>query len=312
MTTIATLAGCAIGDALGVPFEMKNANNPLLKQWDGLFKDGSGYHRNSKAGQFSDDTQMTVALANSLVQCNGFKPEDVAQKYLAWYQSGDCRGIGSTTAGALMQLKMGRSHTESGATHSPGGRTADGNGTAMRASPIGLAYRNAPLKLMDIAASDAIITHNSKEAKVGSIAVALAVAMLANRNAKPQSVAWAITEILPSSKVKDKILRAQYWMEQGTPLDTIAAEALADIGTSGYVPETVGAAFFCLGATNNFKDCVMMAVKGGGDADTTAAIAGALAGSWYGLEGIPEEYHSVEDFDLLNDLTNQLLDLKVS
>ena len=84
--------------------------------------------------------------------------------------------------------------------------------------------------------------------------------------------------------------------------------ALAQIGTRGYVPETVGAAFYCLAVTDNFKDAVVMAVKGGGDTDTTAAICGAMAGTYYGLDGIPSEYKDqVENFELLQSLTDELI-----
>ena len=87
--------------------------------------------------------------------------------------------------------------------------------------------------------------------------------------------------------------------------------ALAEIGSSGYVPETVASAFYCLAATDNFKDCVVMAVKAGGDTDTTAAVAGALAGTYYGLEGIPEEYKGVENFELLQNLTDELINIEI-
>ena len=74
----------------------------------------------------------------------------------------------------------------------------------------------------------------------------------------------------------------------------------------------MGAAFYCLGATDNFKNAVVMAVRAGGDTDTTAAIVGALAGSYYGLEGIPSEYKDqVENFQLLQDLTDELTNIEI-
>jgi ADP-ribosyl-[dinitrogen reductase] hydrolase len=249
-----------------------------------------------------------MALAASIIEKAGFDPEHVASNYLAWYDSGNTRGIGTTTANAIVNLKMGATWQESGLKRSIDGLPAGGNGTAMRASPIGLWYRKDPEKLLASAMLDASITHNSFEPKMGSVAVALATALLANGVATPQDVCWQITDIINDSIVKEKLLLAQKWLEQGTPLDTIADEALAEIGTSGYVPETVGAAFFCLGATDNFKDAVVMAVKAGGDTDTTAAIVGALAGTYYGLDLIPSEYtETVENFELLQGLTDILV-----
>ena len=88
-------------------------------------------------------------------------------------------------------------------------------------------------------------------------------------------------------------------------------KALEEIGTSGYVADSVGAAYYCLASTSNFKDCVMMAVRGGGDTDSIAAIAGAMAGTYYGLEGISEEYKIVENFDLLQSLTDELINKEI-
>lgn len=311
MVKIATLVGCAIGDALGNPFEMWPANKPGLPEWDGTFKEGGTFWW-GQPGQYTDDTLMSIALGTSLVEFEGFSAEDVGSKYLAWMESGNTRGIGGTTARALNRLKNGATILESGVTHTPEGDPCGGNGTAMRATPIGLVYRHNLTKLMEIAIKDASITHNSLEPKVGSVAVAMATALLATRVSTPQSVCYDVSQALTDSIVKFKLELAQKWLEQGTPLDTIAAEALATIGTAGYVPETVGAAFFCLGATTNFKDAVVMAVKGGGDTDTTAAIVGAMAGTYYGLEGIPDEYKDgVENFQLLQDLTDELINIEL-
>lgn len=310
MIKIATLVGCAIGDALGNPFEMKAAISPALQKWDGQFKEGGTFWW-GQPGQYTDDTLMSMALSASLIEYQGFNPEDVASKYLAWMESGNTRGIGGTTATALTYLKLGASYLESGLSKNVDGTPVGGNGTAMRASPIGLVYRHDLAKLIEVAIKDASITHNSLEPKVGSIAVALSVALLATRASNPQSVAYDILDVLHQSNVKDKIQEAVQWLSQGEPLGASAVEALATIGTNGYVPETVGAAFYCIGATQSFQDAVIMAVRGGGDTDTTAAIVGAMAGTWYGLEGIPDEYRSVENFELLDGLTQELLDIEV-
>ncbi len=305
MIKIATLVGCAIGDALGNPFEMKPAISPLLTEWDGQFKAGGTFWKGN-AGQYTDDTLMSMALSASLVEHQGFNPEDVASKYLAWMESGNTRGIGGTTASALTRLKFGASYLESGLTHNDG-KPASGNGTAMRASPIGLVYRHDLAKLMEVAIKDAAITHNSLEPKVGSVAVAMGVALLANRVTEPKDLLDDVVGVLVDSEVKNRILLGIDHLQKGTD----PAQALAEIGTHGYVPATVGAAFYCIGATDNFKDAVVMAIKGGGDTDTTAAIVGAMAGTWYGLEGIPEEYKSVENFELLDGLTEELVNIEI-
>jgi len=303
MNKTATLVGCAIGDALGNPFEMKLANYTPLQQWDGAFKAGGTFWK-GQPGQYTDDTLMSIALATSLIQCSGFNAEDVAKEYLAWYDSNNTRGIGNTTAAAIRNLKNGASYLDSGLTHQYDGLLVGGNGTAMRASPLGLVYCHDLIKLIEYATTDAAITHNSIEPKVGSVAVAMATALLLQQVSDSKSVLGDVSEALDESLVKDKIRQAMFFLEQGTD----PQEALLNIGTAGYVPETVGAAFYCLGVTDSFQDAVVLAVKGGGDTDTTAAIVGALAGTYYGLDNIPDEYKDqVENFQLLQDLTDELL-----
>ena len=303
MIKIATLVGCAIGDALGNPFENWHVSKPGLQEWDGQFKEGGTFWW-GQPGQYTDDTLMSMALAASLVENGGFDAKDAGAKYLAWMESGNTRGIGGTTARALTRLKLGATVLESGVTHTEEGKPASGNGTAMRASPIGLWYRKDPEKLLEVAMLDASITHNSFEPKMGSVAVALGTALIANGMNDTKRVIEEIIGIIDESIVKDKLLLAVAHLE----MKTDPFEALAEIGVNGYVPETVGAAFYCLGASDNFRDTVVLAVKAGGDTDTTAAIAGAMAGTLYGLDGIPSEYkENVENFELLQGLTEELL-----
>jgi ADP-ribosyl-[dinitrogen reductase] hydrolase len=310
--TIGTLIGCAIGDALGNPFEMKPAASPALQNWDGLFKAGGTFWK-GEPGQYTDDTLMTMALAASLIEHQGFNPEDVASKYLAWYESGNTRGIGTTTAGALMNLKLGATWQESGLTHGFDGLPAGGNGTAMRASPIGLVYRHDPEKLLQVATQDASITHNSLEPKLCSAAVAMGVALLANRadGADPLNVIYQLKDLLPGDSVTcERLVEVAHLLrDKVDPM--VALAEIGKTGNRGYAPETVASAFYCLAATDNFKDCVVLSIKCGGDTDSTAAVAGALAGTWYGIEGISEEYHSVENRELLQILTDELLNIEI-
>lgn len=311
MTKIATLVGCAIGDALGNPFEMRPAASPMLTEWDGFFQAGGTFWK-GEAGQYTDDTLMSMALSASLVEYQGFNPEDVARKYLAWYDSSNTRGIGTTTANAMVNLKLGATWQESGLIRGMDGLPAAGNGTAMRASPIGLVYRTNLVKLLEVATADASITHNSLEPKIGSTAVALGVALLANREPGMDNinVLREVINILPDDTVVSKrlVLATNCLENELNPMTALATIGVT--GNRGYVPETVASAFYCLAATDNFKDCVIMSIKCGGDTDSTAAVAGALAGTWYGLEGIPEEYKSVENFELLQELTEELVKIE--
>lgn len=302
MTKFATLVGCAIGDALGNAFETHPWNYGPLVEWDGTFKEGGTFWW-GQPGQYTDDTLMSLALSRSLVSCKGFDPADVAKGYLNWYLTKETRGIGGTTHAAMVNLRQGLPWDQSGLR----GEHIGGNGTAMRIAPLGIVYRNNMIDCFKFAVQDAKITHNSSEPVKGSTAVALGTALL-SMGEDPIDVLRDMKELTYTSMVGSKLELALKHIENGTEV----REALVEIGSGGYVPETVAAAFYCLCVNDNYKDTVIMAVKAGGDTDTTAAVAGAMAGTLYGLDGIPDEYKSqVENFETLAALDEELANIVI-
>ncbi len=124
----------------------------------------------------------------------------------------------------------------------------------------------------------------------------------------PEEVLESVIDIIPNSIIKDKLILCRHHLNE----DTDERTALIEIGSGGYVPETVAAAFYCLVAGNDYKEVITKSIRAGGDTDTTAAIAGAMAGSFYGLDGIPEEYKSgVEDFEMLCVLDEELVKIEL-
>lgn len=288
------LVGTAIGDALGVPFEGMLVNNKELIAWDGKGFNGSAYHQ-LQPGQYSDDTQMSVMVANSLVTNRGFNPDDLAARYVDWINSGIARGYGKTTLMAVQNLMSGKHWSESGIAGSYG------NGTAMRAAPFGIYYRNDLQSLVAICKIDSAITHASEDAEAGSIAIALATAYAVNNDT--ENLLERISEKLPDSKVKGLV----YSLDSLVNSDKISPQqALRVLGTKANVRETVPAALYCFLRFNNYHDAVYAAIKAGGDTDTTAAIVGALFGAKFSMKGIDKSFYSVEDFDKLVELDSQL------
>src|SRR5579864_2495502 len=104
------LLGCAIGDALGIFAESKLPNYEPLVAWDGKSFLGSKHH-DLKPGQYSDDTQMSIEVAESLIQ-HGFDPEDLSKRYVDWLTSGRARGYGKTTLLAVHNLMEGKHWSE--------------------------------------------------------------------------------------------------------------------------------------------------------------------------------------------------------
>ena len=288
------LLGTAIGDALGVPFETKLLNNKELLEWDGSTYLGSEHHK-LKPGQYSDDTQMSIVVAESLIANSGFNPDDLAQRYLSWIKSGLARGYGKTTLMAMQNLDSGRHWSESGVAGSYG------NGTAMRAAPFGVYFRNDLRSLVNIVKIDSAITHVSEDAEAGAIAIALAAAYAVNNDT--DDLLDKICQYLPNSKVKNTIFSLGSLVDSGyiTP-----EQALRVLGTRANVQETVPAAIYCFLKFDNYIEAVRAAIRAGGDTDTTAAIVGALFGAKFGINGIDKSFYSVEDFNKLMELDSQL------
>lgn len=288
------LLGTAVADALGVPFEKKLVNFPGLVEWDGKTFLGSEHHK-LKPGQYSDDTQMSLMVAESLVTKHGFDPDDLAARYTDWLISGRARGYGKTTLMAIQNLHSGKHWSESGIAGSTG------NGTAMRAAPFGVYFRNDLYSLVNICKIDSSITHASEEAEAGSIAIALAAFYAVNGDL--DNLLEKIWQHLPDSKVKSTIysLDSLISSEHITP-----PQALRILGTKADVRETVPAALYCFMKFDSYHEAIVAAIKAGGDTDTTAAIVGAMFGAKLGMKAIDKSFYSVEDFDKLVGLDSQL------
>jgi ADP-ribosylglycohydrolase len=288
-----TLLGCAIGDALGKFAESKLSSYQPLLDWDGKTFIASEYHKLT-AEQWTDDSQMSIMVAESLI-AHGFDPEDLSQRYVEWIVSGRARGYGKTTLLAIHNLMNGKKYHESGVVGSWG------NGTAMRAAPIGIYYRNDVQSLIEAATIDAKITHNSDEAVAGSIAIAMAASMAVRQDTG--NLLYRIMDALPSSQIKNSLDSLPSLVKA----DHIApASALAFLGTKADVRETVPSAIYCFLKFDNYQDAVEAAIRAGKDTDTTAAIVGSLFGAKLGMSGIDRSYYVVEDFDRLVQLDSQL------
>ena len=288
------LLGTAIGDALGVPFESMLMNNPALIQWDGKSFGSSEYHQLGP-GQYSDDTQMSLMVAESLLDKQGFDPEDLSQRYVDWIVSKRARGYGRTTLLAVQNILSGKTWAESGV---PG---SYGNGTAMRAAPFGVYFRRDLNLLKEVVKIDSAITHLSEEAEAGALAIALSSAYAVNN--EDNDLLSKIVPQLPNSQVKKTLSGLDALI---TSHNINPAQALRVLGTKADVRQTVPAALYCYLKFDNYSDAVFAAIKAGGDTDTTAAVVGALFGAKLGMNGISNDFYSVEDFNKLIELDSKL------
>ena len=287
------LVGLAIGDALGMPFEGMDPQAILARQSQVTeFLPGDGL----AAGQYTDDTKMMLCIAESIVENGRVNPEDVARRFVAWFDTGDLRRIGATCLEAIMSLERGIPWRESGHR----GKWAAGNGTAMRIAPVGLVDWQDMERLRGDCWSTSIITHHNPEAGAGATAVAYVIARLATGDLDSTRLLTDAAHFVGESEVARNLVEAQRLLSSNTPTEM----ALKTLGTSGYVVETVASALYCfLRTPPDFVITVSSAVLGGGDTDTTAAVAGAISGAYNDLHRLPAHLVAqVEDSKGLQDL----------
>lgn len=264
------LLGLAVGDAIGttVEFKPRGSFTPLTDMI-------GGGPFNLQPGQWTDDTSMALCLAASLVE-NGFDTHDQMQRYLLWHDdgymssNGKCFDIGCATSEALERFRR-TGNPVAGATQPD----SAGNGSIMRLAPVPIYYLDTPELAIQMSEKQSETTHRAPEC--------LAACRL---------LAEALIRALQGRAKDDVLAPLQQGALMSNALMLIAAgkyktKLESQIKGSGYVVESLEAAFWCFWHTNNFKDCVLLAANLGDDADTTAAVAGQLAGAFYGESGIP-------------------------
>jgi len=301
------LLGGACGDSLGVFAEGLPPNHPALLEWDGEAflpsrpRSPTYYGANIqlKPGQTTDDTVFSLCVAKSLIDNNGFNADDLSKRYVEAVFGDISRGYGRTTMIAVQALKEGKHWSGSGVQGSIG------NGTAMRAAPFGVYFRDDLDALIHSVKIDSAITHVSDEAEAGALAIALAAYHLVNNDTTDMCI--RIAEHLPKSQIRDKIANMPVILAaEIKPLDMLKI-----LGTKARVQETVPSALYCLLKfdifDNAYRNSVVTAIRAGGDTDTTAAIVGALCAVKCGIKGIPSKWVSeVEASDELQILDSKL------
>jgi ADP-ribosyl-[dinitrogen reductase] hydrolase len=269
---LGAMLGLAAGDALGTTLEFAARDSkPRVTDIVG------GGPFGLKPGQWTDDTSMALALADSLIACGGLDETDLMERFVRWREQGDysatgsCFDIGITVSGALRRFK---------ASGDPVAGSIDpmsaGNGSLMRLAPVAVRYWHEPQTLRDVAARQSRTTHGAPEAVDACVAYA-------------DLLAEAI-----AGQPRSHILRPRHDDYAGKIADIMAGswrgKHRSQIRGSGYVAHSLEASLWCVARTSSFAEAVILAANLGEDADTTAAITGQLAGALYGASGIPEEW----------------------
>jgi ADP-ribosylglycohydrolase len=296
---LAALTGLAIGDALGMPTQA--LPRELIKARYGSITDfqpgppDQPIAPNMPAGSVTDDTEQALLLGRLLVAGNGrIDPNQLAAELLAWEQDMARRGsldlLGPSTKAAVAAVAAGVPIEEAG-------RNGSTNGAAMRITPVGIAFPATDLPvLVERVVEASWVTHNTDVALAGAAAVAAAVsAGLAGAHvAEATETGVRAAELgatrgnwVAAADVAERILLATE-VTKGLAPDEAADLIYRLVGTSVATQESVPAAFGVLAVyPDDPWQAVLLAASLGGDCDTIAAIAGAIAGACHGSAGFP-------------------------
>ncbi len=278
------MMGQAIGDSLGVPRE-------------GAFNIAEV---REISAHYTDDAAMMIGIAESLVQCRGLDDHHLARQFMENYEREPWRGYGGGPPRIFRQMRRGANWEEElDKEMYPGG--SYGNGSAMRVAPIGLFYHHSsPEELREAARRTSRITHSHPLAVEGAALEAYAVSLALRREENFLEKLRGFTQeewYLEKLKKMEKLLASQEDKNR----------VVRELGNGIEAYNSVPTAIFSFLAQDDFEEALVYAVSLGGDADTIGAMCGAVAGAWWGEEGIPQRWkENLENRGYIESLARQL------
>jgi len=274
------LYGLLIGDALGVPYEFSSpANIPERHLIE--MSPPSGFaraHRAVPAGTWSDDGAQALVLLDSLVTCSSLDLKHFSDGLLAWYQSGFMTPDGHVFDVGIQTMHALENYARNGdpLTCSPSDDWSNGNGSLMRTLPCAFVLTPTSTDIIARARQQSIPTHAHLRSQLACALYSL--------------MAWQLVEgktpIEALDYAQDTLEEAVHPTER-FELGIVLDGRLEPSKGSGYVVDSLWSAIRCVLATSNYEDCLRNAISLGNDTDTTACIAGGLAGILYGEQGMP-------------------------
>ena len=291
--------GHLVGDAIGLPYEGQAAD-----QIGEVVFGASGSH-NQPPGTWSDDGALMLATLEALLQPGKVNPDAMGQRYLAWYRDGaytpDGDGqfdIGNTTRAAMENLARGIPATDAG----PSGEQDCGNGSLMRVLPIALASRMSDEGALAARAHQVSkITHGHPRAQVTCALYTLLTQRLTNWS-RPSNAIFA-----DKNTLKLIYMTSQAYAPQLTAFNELLA--WKERSGRGYVLDSFWSAWDAVAGASNFEDAIRRAIAFGNDTDTTAALAGGLAGAHFGWESIPRTWlRGMRGKEIVTPLVDRLIE----
>ncbi len=291
------LLGCALGDAIGELAFTHPSKDDLAA---------------AVAAQselvYTDDTAMTIALAESLIARGGLDPDDLGGRFAAHFGREPWRGYGPGPPKIFALVERTGIAYREAARRLYGGEGSFGNGAAMRIAPIGVAHRDGP-ELREAACRSAEVTHAHPVGQDGAAVQALAVGIatahaLAGRRLDPAATAERLVTAAQTPEIRQKMQAMARLLAEDAPPARVADA----VGRSIAVQESMPFAVYAfLQAPEDFQACLHCAILNGGDRDTLGAMTGAIAGAYLGAEALPPGWRAaVENGEDLTRLARAL------
>ena len=265
------LLGTFVGDALGMPFE-GGAPAEIPERLEML-------DARLGRGTYTDDTQMMIALAESLLERDHVDARALGRAFAEAHDPR--RGYGSGTTRVLGLVRSGI-HPHEAAGSAFGGGGSQGNGAAMRAAPIAVRYAHDSDGLVEAARASAHVTHAHRLALDAAVAQAAAIAAALNLE-EPLGAALSVAT---TSELARRLTTARELLDSRPE----PAEIAVALGNSSRGHDSVPAAIYAAAAHNSVEAAITFAVRCGGDTDTIGAMAGAITAARSGAAAIPTRW----------------------
>jgi ADP-ribosylglycohydrolase len=278
------IIGLLVGDALGVPYEFHESQEiPFFDEIE--FEPPQNFrraHAGVPIGTWSDDGAQALCLLSSLLECGKFDADDFAAKLVAWYREDymavdEVFDIGIQTQRAILNLRKGDAPLEAGLKE----ERNNGNGSLMRVLPLALRHQGSDEELIADAFDQSAVTHGHLRSRICCALYCLwARRILQNIENPWENAVETFKKTFPDGS------------EEITEFETgiFPANAEYEIRGSGYVVDSLRAAVFLNDKYDDYEKIVKAAIALGEDTDTTACIAGGIAGLRFGIENIPERW----------------------
>jgi ADP-ribosyl-[dinitrogen reductase] hydrolase len=272
--------GFACGDALGATVEFMSPRQ--IQQRYGLHQDiiGGGW-LGLEAGQVTDDTQMSLALAQAIITHQGWNIQAVADNFLAWMNSNP-PDIGNTTRRGITRYR------ETGELYGLPRHDDAGNGACMRNLPVVLSTLQQPHYFTDWTLQQSHITHHNHLSDAATLTLGL-----------------MLKQLLLGEDTQDCRLLAEQLITEYAEFAYVPYPGKA----SAYIVHTVQTVWHYFFNTDSFESCLIATVNQGDDADTTGALAGMLAGAKYGVQAIPQRWLDALDQQVVEQIRLQTVAL---